>query len=338
MNTVSPIILPDALNKGIALQPLSSNSLLVNDNNLSLLLKISEQNGIQLSPENPSDLLDSIPNHWIAAALDYLYTHNQELNNITLSSELIHRLPDNQLIQAITQDSKALNLRAGLYQNRILWHWASNNNFPTEIWTENEHGVEHPIRQQQPSGVVYERYDYQNDVTISFRTIDPEHDLDLFHQWMNQPRVAEFWEMAQSRSELQEYLTTLLDSGKTWPLIGSFNGEPFGYFEVYWAMEDRIAPYYDCQPWDRGFHLLVGNPEFLGPRFSSSWMKSITHFLYLDDPRTARLVGEPRADNKRLLKLLAHAGWSFVKEFDFPHKRSALVNGYRRSFFQEVRL
>ncbi len=337
MTTSLPIKISGKLNREISLQLLSPTSLLVNDDNSSILLKISHQEGILLSPENTTDLTDSIPDHLLAAALDYCYTNNRSLNSVSLSPEISERLSGLKFIHHF-KDSLANNIRTGFYQDRTLWHWQKNDFVTPEIWTENSKGVEHPIRQEQPTGVVYERYDYQNDITISFRTIDPEEDIDLFHGWMNQPRVAVFWEMNKCHTELQEYLKSLLNDRRTWPLIGCFNDEPFGYFELYWAMEDRIAPYYDCQPWDRGLHQLVGNKKFLGRRFSDIWTKSITHFLYLDDPRTSRLVGEPRADHQKALKILKPAAWSVVKEFDFPHKRAALVNSHRRTFFQEVRL
>ncbi|WP_257295040.1 GNAT family N-acetyltransferase [Endozoicomonas sp. YOMI1] len=331
--------LPGILNPEITLKPLSSNTLLMNDATTSLHLSISGTDRLVISPANSSDQQDRIPPHLMAAGLDYLYANHPMLEQIHLSPLISERLEPESWLHDIDQTSgESINVRTGFYQNRTLWHWQNSNVLTPEIWTENSNGISHPLRPLQPSGVVYQRYDYQNDLTISFRSIDPEEDLAIFHQWMNQPRVAEFWEMAKSKEELRNYLQTLLKDRKTWPLVGSINGEPFGYFELYWAMEDRIAPYYDCQPWDRGFHLLVGNPDFLGKRFSNCWTKSITHFLYLDDPRTGRLVGEPRADNQRLLKLLAPAGWSFVKAFDFPHKRAALVNGYRRTFFREVQL
>lgn len=339
MTQISTITLPGASDCEISLQLLSSNRLAVHDNHQSLLLNLSEQDTALVTAVNESDLPEKIPNHLIAASLDYLFSRNPDLSRLHFAPALAERLQDNQLIHSHEENSQeGISYRSGLYQNRTLWHWQKDNQTIPEIWTENEKAVAHPLRQEQPKCVVYNRYDYQNDLTISFRTLDLEKDLDLFHEWMNQPRVSEFWEMAQSREELTAYLQSVLKDRRVWPMVGCFNGEPFGYFEVYWALEDRIAPYYDCQPWDRGFHLLVGNPEFLGQRYSNSWTKAITHFLFLDDPRTTRLVGEPRADNKRVLKLLCPAGWSFVKEFDFPHKRASLVNCYRDSFFKEVQL
>ncbi len=338
MKTTSTINLPDTFNQPISLRPVSHNTLAIEDNNQSLLLSLSNQQQPLITAANESDLPDRIPAHLPAAALDYLFSCNPRLPNITIAPTIAERLSRTTLIHEHDDTGTAISYRAGLYQDRTLWHWQKNDQVIPEIWTSNDKGIVHPLRQEQPEGIVYERYDYQSDLTVSFRTIDPEQDLELFHQWMNQPRVAEFWEMDQSRDKLRNYIHSLLQDKRTWPVIGCFNGEPFGYIEIYWAMEDRIAPYYDCQPWDRGFHVLVGNTDYLGKRYSLSWSKSMTHFLFLDDPRTNCLVGEPRADNQRLIKLTGPAGWSFVKEFDFPHKRAALIDCRRENFFGVVQL
>ncbi len=57
-------------------------------------------------------------------------------------------------------------------------------------------------------------------------------------QWMNNPRVNAFWEMAGPQEEQENYLRRQLDSTYCYPVIGCFDDQPFGYFELYWAAED----------------------------------------------------------------------------------------------------
>src|SRR5690606_19339142 len=55
----------------------------------------------------------------------------------------------------------------------------------------------HPERENpQANDRLYERYVPLIQKTMSFRVIDPEKDLALFHEWQHKPRVSNFWEMA----------------------------------------------------------------------------------------------------------------------------------------------
>jgi RimJ/RimL family protein N-acetyltransferase len=152
---------------------------------------------------------------------------------------------------------------------------------------------------------------------------------------MNEPRVAAFWELSGSREEHAAYLERLRTDAHILPLIGRFDGEPFGYFEAYWAKEDRIAPFYDAGDYDRGLHMLVGEARFRGPERVAAWLSSLAHYLFLDDPRTEHVVSEPRADNARMIDYLASRGFYKAKCFDFPHKRAAMMVLPRESFFSE---
>ena len=88
--------------------------------------------------------------------------------------------------------------------------------------------------------------------------MEPEADLPLIHRWMNDPVVAHFWEESGDLAHHRAYLQRMAGDPHALGLIGCFDGEPFGYFEAYWAKEDRIAPFYDAGDHDRGWHALVG--------------------------------------------------------------------------------
>jgi len=119
--------------------------------------------------------------------------------------------------------------------------------------------VKHPVRPHKPSGWVYDRLDTEFGRTIGFKAIEPDADLKIFHAWQNDPLVARYWEMAESENRLAEYLEVQQDDPHTLGLIGYINNEPFGYFEVYWCMEDRLGAYYESDPYDRGWHGLTGS-------------------------------------------------------------------------------
>lgn len=183
----------------------------------------------------------------------------------------------------------------------------------------------HPQRPAKPQGEVYRRFDPQLGAWISLRALDIELDLERFNRWQNTPRVLAFWDEGGSLDDHRQYLEKLANDPHTLTLIGCFDDQPFAYFEAYWAKEDRIAPFYDADDYDRGIHMLVGEQAHRGPHKVASWLSALTDYLLQDDPRTRRIVAEPRADNDKMIGYMQAQGYARIKEFDFPHKRAALM-------------
>ncbi|RBI68827.1 acetyltransferase [Vreelandella sulfidaeris] len=221
-----------------------------------------------------------------------------------------------------------------IWQLPTLWL----NSPPTRPYPQQpilENGKRHPRRPPRPSGTVYQRHIVWLDATLSFRVLDLELDLERFNRWMNDPVVAHFWEEQGDFQQHRERLESTLQNPSVVPLIGCIDGEPFGYFETYWAKEDRIGAYYDASDFDRGWHVLIGEAAFRGQPYVAAWLPSISHYLFLDDCRTQRLMIEPRVDNAKMLRNLAQCGYAHVKAFDFPHKRAMLGMQLREHFFNE---
>lgn len=199
-------------------------------------------------------------------------------------------------------------------------------------------GKRHPLRPVKPRGEVYRRFDARLGAWISLRTLDIDHDLERFNRWQNSARVASFWQEEGSLEQHREYLDKLEADPHTLTLIGCFDDQPFAYFEAYWAKEDRIAPFYEAHDYDRGIHMLVGEEHHRGPHKVASWLSALVHYLLLDDPRTQRVVAEPRADNGKMIGYMQGQRFHCEKEFDFPHKRAALMVLGRERFFERCEL
>jgi acetyl CoA:N6-hydroxylysine acetyl transferase len=204
---------------------------------------------------------------------------------------------------------------------------------PFPPFYEMTEGKRHPRRPPKPEGLVYARFIPWLAQVVSFRVANLDDDLLLVHRWMNDPRVASAWNEAGDLDKHRRYLSGLLADPHMLPMIGSFDGVPFGYFEIYWAKENRLAPFYDADDYDRGWHVLVGEDAFRGRRFISAWLPSLMHYMFLDDCRTRRIVGEPAASHRQQLRNLEVSGFAKIKNFDFPHKRATLVVLLRERFF-----
>lgn len=230
-------------------------------------------------------------------------------------------------------DNGAVVAREAFWQSPRIWHSTNPAPYPTRY--VNAQGTRHPLRRPKTSGVLYQRHVPWLNKTLSFRTLDPKDDLPLFHKWMNDPRVAQFWQEEGDLEQHKTYIQTLQGMPHQQSVVGCFDDIPFGYFETYWAKEDRIAPFCNPGDHDRGWHALVGEPTYRGRAYLSAWMPSLAHYLFLDDCRTERVVVEPRVDNQKMIGNLSKCGYALLKEFSFPHKRAALCVLSRERFFEE---
>ncbi len=227
--------------------------------------------------------------------------------------------------------------RAAFWQLGGAWHkGAASANYP-QVYRMSG-GRRHPLRAPKPQGEVYRRFDAKLSQWISLRTLDIELDLERFSRWQNSPRVLEFWQEGGTLEQHRTYLEKAAADPHTTTLIGCIDDEPFAYYEAYWAKEDRIAPFYEVGDYDRGIHMLVGEESHRGPHKVESWMTALVHYLLLDDPRTQRIVAEPRADNARMIGHMQRLGFWREKEFNFPHKRAALMVQSRETFFERCGL
>lgn len=191
----------------------------------------------------------------------------------------------------------------------------------------------HPLRLPKPRGEVYRCYDAALGAWVSLRTLDIEEDLARFNRWQNLPRVAAFWEEEGDLARHRRYLEARAADPRVLSLIGTFDDEPFAYYEAYWAREDRIAPFYAVDDYDRGIHMLVGEEHHRGPHKVAAWLAALARYLFLDEPRTRRIVCEPRADNARMIRHLQALGFARLREIELPRKRAALMVLEREAFF-----
>lgn len=125
-------------------------------------------------------------------------------------------------------------------------------------------------------------------------------DVELLHKWMNLPRVSHSWGEDGPIANQGAFLSAGLTSLHSVPVIGCFDGKPFGYFEIYWVKEDRLAAHLSAGSvgeWDRGLHCLVGESEFRGPQRVKVWLSALVHFAWVADSRTQTVFMEPRVDN-----------------------------------------
>lgn len=223
-------------------------------------------------------------------ALDQLFIAAPQLSGIALPYAEWREEP--QALALFALASGDYLTREQFYQ-LPLWLGAEPQRASGQMQYDAERDIWFPQRPSRPHGEVYRRFDPQIKRTLSFRLPEIGRDAEQFTRWMNSPRVDAFWEMSGPLEAQVAYLQRQLNSRYCYPLLGCFDDQPFGYFEVYWAAEDRIGRHYRWQPFDRGLHMLVGEECWRGAQYIRSWLRGLTHYLYLDEPRTTRVVAEP---------------------------------------------
>ncbi|MFY4723534.1 GNAT family N-acetyltransferase [Streptomyces sp. LaBMicrA B280] len=153
-----------------------------------------------------------------------------------------------------------------------------------------------------------------------------DRDLPLVHAWMNDPAVAEFWELAGPRHRTADHLRAQLDGdGRSVPCLGVLDGTPMSYWEIYRADLDPLALHCPVLPQDTGIHLLLGAAGDRGRGLGSALLRAVADLVLDRRPACARVVAEPDHRNTPSLAAFLGAGFRYAAEVDLPGKRAALM-------------
>ena len=153
-----------------------------------------------------------------------------------------------------------------------------------------------------------------------------ERDLPLIHHWMNDPAVAEFWELAGPQDLTENHLRAqLTGDGRSVPCLGVLDGTPMSYWEIYRADLDPLARHYPGRPHDTGIHLLVGDVTDRGRGLGGTLLRAVADLVLDKRPACARVIAEPDIRNTPSVAAFLSAGFRFSAEVDLPDKRAALM-------------
>nr|WP_312871051.1 GNAT family N-acetyltransferase [Streptomyces lonarensis] len=153
-----------------------------------------------------------------------------------------------------------------------------------------------------------------------------ERDLALLVRWMNDPVTAEFWELDGPAERTAEHLRAQLDGdGRSVPCLGTLDGRPMSYWEIYRADLDPLARHYPARPHDTGVHLLLGAAADRGRGTGTALLRAVAELVLEHRPRCGRLVAEPDIRNVRSIAAFHRAGFRTLQESELPDKRAALV-------------
>ena len=164
------------------------------------------------------------------------------------------------------------------------------------------------------------------------RAADAERDAAMVSEWMNRPHLVEAWEYPWPPQRWRRYLQAQLDGEYSRPLIGFFKGDPIGYFELYRAAKDSIAPCYDADPHDIGMHAAIADERFINRGIAPLLLPRVVASIFELDPRCRRIMFDPDHRNTGARRVCEFAGAEFLGEHDMPNRRMALYALHRDRF------
>lgn len=186
------------------------------------------------------------------------------------------------------------------------------------------------------NGILSGEYDFQTydehiGKTISFRQATVERDLGRLHCWLNEPHVKPYWQRDYILPKFRTYLEETIADDHHTPYIGYLDHVPMSFWEAYWAIDDPLADSYDARPTDRGVHLLIGPPEYLGHGYATPLLRAMTEFQFRH-PETDRLVTEPDVRNEVVHSVFENVGYEPQRELSLESKDALLLYCHRERF------
>lgn len=153
-----------------------------------------------------------------------------------------------------------------------------------------------------------------------------ERDLTLLTRWINDPAVAEYWELAGEEQRVRAHLEPqLAGDGRSVPCLGVLDGVPMSYWELYRADLDPLARSFPVRPHDTGVHLLLGPPQSRGRGLGTLLLRAVATLVLEQRPTCARVLAEPDVRNTPSLAAFLGAGFRFMAEASLPEKKAAIM-------------
>lgn len=151
-------------------------------------------------------------------------------------------------------------------------------------------------------------------------------DLPLVTRWMNDPAVAEFWELGGGPRTTEEHLRPQIEGdGRSIPCLGLLDGTPMSYWELYRADLDPVARCYPARPHDTGVHLLIGGVADRARGLGGTLLRAVCDLILDHRPGCARVIAEPDLRNTPSVAAFLAAGFRLSAEVELPGKRAALM-------------
>lgn len=163
-------------------------------------------------------------------------------------------------------------------------------------------------------------------MTVDVRPLRPAEDAATLHTWVTEPR-GHFWGMGDKSVEEIRDIYAFVDSLEAhWAWIVEDDGRPVALLQTYEPEHDPVAEAYEVQPGDLGAHV------FVAPGEDALRVGAGIFAWVFSDPQVQRLVGEPDAANRAILRRLEQSGFELGERVRVGDKDARMAYLTRERF------
>ncbi|MGW0664238.1 GNAT family N-acetyltransferase [Streptodolium elevatio] len=160
---------------------------------------------------------------------------------------------------------------------------------------------------------------------FSFHELHLKRDLPIIHEWMNDPEVARWWELAGGIEVTGKHLAAHSRLTHATAYVGCLDDQPVSYWELYRADLDPLARHYAALPHDVGVHVLIGPAAHRGQGLGSLLLLVVSELILRAAPDTQRVIAEPDVRNAASIAAFRRAGFRRSVDLSLPGKTAALM-------------
>lgn len=182
-----------------------------------------------------------------------------------------------------------------------------------------------PLPGMQPSEILFYLSNKHSNNSIAFRSLDIENDIDIIHNWVNQPYSRRFWQMNVDKQSLIESYTILINNPLSHSFIGLFNDKMVCQIDCYSIAADELKDHVEVTAGNCGLHILMCPPRELTKDLTETMLKAFIKF-YFSFSAAEILYGEPDERNTAANIAAKRSGFEFQKCIQLSYKTANLYS------------
>ncbi|SCC73245.1 Protein N-acetyltransferase, RimJ/RimL family [Acinetobacter albensis] len=171
-------------------------------------------------------------------------------------------------------------------------------------------------------------------IGYALRALKLPQDFPLLYKWMHEPHVIPQWQLNKPELELAVYFEKMIIDDHQRLYIIQIDGCDVGYLEIYEAKRDRLSLYYSALDTDLGWHILLGEKNFVGKGHFKAVMRMMSYFIFEHSP-AEKIVGEPDENVKSYEYVAQEIAFEAQHKIQMLEKTAILYHCFKYKFYQE---